>query len=111
MRRRAKSLRHLLTISERRLWNWLRNRSFSGYKFRRQVPIDNYVVDFFCAELKLVIEVDGRQHEMSDRDTQRTLRLRNLGIEVLRITNELLAKDSLHVEGMIREAIKKHARN
>src|SRR5437016_4832048 len=79
MRERAKALRKSLTVSEQRLWNWLRNRSFSGYKFRRQVPIDRYVVDFYCAELRLAIEVDGHHHETQWNDaydTQRTLHLR-----------------------------------
>ncbi|HEV8659207.1 MAG TPA: DUF559 domain-containing protein, partial [Thermoanaerobaculia bacterium] len=47
---------------EARLWSWLRNRRFGDYKFRRQHPIGNYVVDFYCRELKLVIELDGAKH-------------------------------------------------
>ena len=111
MRERAKHLRRSLTLSEQRLWNWLRNRSFSGYKFRRQVQIDCYVVDFYCAELRLVIEVDGHHHEfdVNEYDTQRTLHLRKRGIEVIRISNDALAKDSFEAEMIIRAAIEKHA--
>src|SRR5438067_3713299 len=99
MRERAKENRRTLTVSEQRLWKWLRNRSFSGYKFRRQVPIDHDVVDFYCAELKLVIEVDGHHDfEVSDYDTERTVRLRRHGIEVVRIANEVLARDSFTAE-------------
>jgi very-short-patch-repair endonuclease len=108
MRGRAKALRKSLTVSEQRLWNWLRNRSFSGYKFRRQVPIDRFVVDFYCAELRLAIEVDGRHHETEwngEYDTQRTLNLRTRGIEVVRVANKLLAKDALTAEVIIRDAI------
>jgi very-short-patch-repair endonuclease len=69
LRQRAKEMRRAPTRSENRLWSWLRDRRFDGYKFRRQYPIGRYVLDFYCAELKLAIEVDGRHHEepwMSD---------------------------------------------
>ena len=105
----AKELRRTLTISERRLWNWLRNRTFGGFKFRRQVPIGRYIVDFYCPQLKLVLEIDGAQHEtpwMSDYDSERTLFLRSRGIEVVRITNELIARDTLTVEDVISTAVK-----
>src|SRR5437868_1511278 len=113
MRERAKGLRRALTVSEQRLWKWLRNRSFSGYKFRRQVPIDRYVVDFYCAELKLVMEADGDQHdfEVSDYDTERTVRLRRHGIELVRIASEVLARDSFTAEIILRAAIEKRARH
>lgn len=62
MRDRARQLRKTLTLSEHRLWGWLRNRTFRGYKFRRQVAVGHYVLDFYCAALKLAIEVDGAQH-------------------------------------------------
>jgi len=54
MRDRARQLRHAPTVSEQRLWNWLRNRTFAGFKFRREEPIGPYVADFYCARLKLV---------------------------------------------------------
>jgi very-short-patch-repair endonuclease len=85
-----------MTISEQRLWNWLRNRTFGGFKFRRQTPIGRYVVDFYCAALKLAIEVDGQQHEtpwMAGYDDERTRYLESQGIEVVRIANKLLATD------------------
>ena len=96
------------TRSENRLWAWLRDRRFEGYKFRRQFPIDGYVLDFYCAELKLAIEADGRQHGqilMAQYDDQRLLALQERGIEVLRIPNELLIRDSPMVETIIRHAI------
>lgn len=97
-----------MTLSERRLWNWLRNRSFGRYKFRRQVPIGPYVLDFYCPALKLSIEVDGRQHEMDwmiDYDGARTTYLKREGIEVVRIPNALLARDSWMVEDIIQAAV------
>lgn len=108
MRDRARTLRRSKTLSERRLWNWLRNRTFAGAKFRRQVPVGPYVLDFFCPTLKLAIEADGRQHAsdwMVEYDGQRTAYLRSHGIEIVRIVNELLARDSLMVEEIIAAVI------
>jgi 5-methyltetrahydrofolate--homocysteine methyltransferase len=108
MRARAKALRREPTLSERRLWNWLRNRSFQGFKFRRQVPVANAVVDFFCAALMLAIEVDGQHHEtawMAEHDGSRTALLERRGIEVIRVSNELLARDPLTVEAILEDAI------
>jgi very-short-patch-repair endonuclease len=108
MRDRARQLRRTATVSEQRLWNWLRNRTFDRFKFRRQVAIGTYVVDFYCAQLKLAVEVDGHHHEtaeMSDYDSERSLFLRSRGIEVVRITNELLARDSWTAEDVIHAAI------
>jgi very-short-patch-repair endonuclease len=112
MRERAKQLRRTSTVSEQRLWNWFRNRSFDGFKFRRQVPIGAYVVDFYCARLRLAVEVDGQHHdtlEMSDYDSARSLFLQSRGIEVVRITNQLLACDSFMAEEVIRDAITRRA--
>ena len=96
------------TRSEDRLWNWLRDRRFTGFKFRRQHVIDRYIVDFYCAELKLVIEVDGKHHEtawMNEYDSERLNALRQLGIEVMRIPNELLIRDSQTAAQCIRTAV------
>ena len=104
----ARNLRRALTISEQRLWNWLRKRTFDGYKFRRQFPIAHYILDFYCAKLKLAIELDGRQHELDcvrEYDDERTGDLKALGICVLRIPNVLLATDPLIVEEQLRFAI------
>jgi len=108
MRERAKQLRKASTVSEQRLWNWLRNRSFGGFKFRRQVPVGGYVIDFYCPALKLAIEIDGRQHEtvwLADYDGVRTRDLRSRGIEIVRITNEQLVRYSMTVEAIILAAI------
>ena len=110
---RARQMRRALTQSERRLWNWLRNRTFGGYKFRRQVPIAGAIVDFYCAELELAIEVDGRQHQqiqIAERDEARSERLRLAGVRVVRIPNALLAKDPLMVEQQISYWVETSAR-
>ncbi len=95
------------TRGERRLWKWLRDRRFLGYKFRRQYPAAGYILDFYCAELNLAIELDGRHHAtgyMNEYDSNRAVALRKLGIEILRLPNELL-RDSALAEECIRVAI------
>jgi very-short-patch-repair endonuclease len=96
------------TGSEGRLWTWLRDRRFSGYKFRKQYPIGKYILDFYCAELRLAIEVDGQHHLstwVSEYDDQRYLELRARGIEVLQIPNILLIRDPRCVAECIQAAI------
>ena len=86
----ARKLRKNSTIQERRLWNILKNRQFNNLRFKRQVPIGNYVVDFLCPELKLIIEVDGGQHNEPyniDYDNRRTEYLENKGYTVIRFWN------------------------
>jgi 8-oxo-dGTP diphosphatase len=77
------------TPAEIRMWNEvLRMRSFENYKFLRQKPIDNYIVDFYCSELRLVIEIDGDSHaEAVEYDAVRTKELEALGLTVVRYTN------------------------
>ena len=85
----ARANRKTPTPAENLLWQKaLRNRQFHGHKFLRQKPIGPYVVDFYCAELKLVIEIDGDSHaEQFDYDVQRTAYLNCLGLRVLRYAN------------------------
>lgn len=96
----ARELRKNPTPSEKLLWGYLRKRQFRGYKFLRQKPFVHeqrqneryfYIADFYCAELKLVIEVDGKIHDFQKRyDYQRDLVLNGLGLKVLRVKNEEL---------------------
>ena len=84
-------VRHLRgnpTDAERLLWRHLRLRQMQGYKFRRQHPVDDYIVDFACVERKLAIELDGGQHaEKKDYDIHRTNILKAHGYQVLRFWN------------------------
>src|ERR1051326_621302 len=83
IRQNARSMRHEPTRPEWKLWRWLRNRRFGDYKFRRQYPIGRYVLDFYCHELKLALELDGSPHEFrSEYDERRTTELRGYGITV-----------------------------
>jgi very-short-patch-repair endonuclease len=84
----ARVLRHRSTKAEKLLWSKLRGRRFDGIKFKRQVPIANYVVDFVALDLKLIIEVDGGQHdERAAQDAERTRILQERGYHVIRFWN------------------------
>ena len=82
----ARNLRENQTDAEQILWLQLRNRCFLNYKFRRQFPIEPYIADFVCLELKLIVELDGSRH--SERaDIERTLFLNQRGFKVVRFWN------------------------
>ncbi|AMQ57498.1 endonuclease domain-containing protein [Algoriphagus sanaruensis] len=89
--RRAKELRKRMTSAEKVLWHFLKNKSVDGFKFRRQHPINKYIVDFYCHQIKLVIEVDGGIHdeiEQKEYDAGRTSALEEFGLKVIRFRNE-----------------------
>ena len=82
---KARTLRKDQTDVEQLLWKYLRNRQLYKYKFRRQFPIEPYVADFACLELKLIIELDGGQHaNRINYDDQRSLFLEQRGFKVIR---------------------------
>jgi very-short-patch-repair endonuclease len=85
----ARHLRKEMTQAEKRLWNRIRNNQL-GAKFRRQTPFDSYILDFFCVDKKLAIEIDGGQHyepEGKEKDAARDEYLKNQGVTVLRFSN------------------------
>jgi very-short-patch-repair endonuclease len=89
MRSRAIDLRRNSTKPEQALWSLLSRRKLSGLKFRRQHPIEPYIVDFYCASANLVIELDGESHEGRQLyDANREEHLTRIGLKVLRITND-----------------------
>jgi len=90
----ARSLRQHATDAERVLWQQLRGRRLGGYKFRRQMAIDPYIVDFVCLDAKIIVELDGGQHlEQQKQDQERTHYLESMGYRVLRFWNhEVLAE-------------------
>jgi very-short-patch-repair endonuclease len=85
--RLQRALRHNMTEAEKALWQRLRGKQLSGYKFRRQHPFGDFVLDFVCLEAKLVIEVDGGQHVESNADLVRDAALESAGFRVLRFWN------------------------
>jgi very-short-patch-repair endonuclease len=85
----ARRLRHDQTDAERKLWFRLRDRRLNGLKFRRQMPLKSYVVDFCCESARLVIESDGGQHaSRANQDAKRTAELESFGYVVLRFWND-----------------------
>lgn len=85
LKERARYLRKNSTFTEILLWKFLRNKQLLGYDFDRQRPIDNYIVDFYCKDLNLTIELDGESHHGNEnRDIWRDNRLRELGVKILR---------------------------
>lgn len=110
---RAKELRNNMTHTEMMMWGYLRTGPF-GCKFRRQHPLYNYIADFYCHSLKLVIEVDGSIHykeEVKKKDIKRENIIRSLGIEMLRFTNnEVLYKLDvviITINNFIRDSLTK----
>ena len=99
MKDRARSHRKNPTDAEKRLWSHLRRREIAGIRFRRQVSIGPYIVDFASHEAKLVIEVDGGQHDRgSAEERARTRRIQQDGFRVLRFWNsEVLG----NIEGVV----------
>jgi very-short-patch-repair endonuclease len=90
----ARHLRKTNTTAEDLLWQHLRNRKFRGLKFRRQVPMLNYTVDFLCSDAKLIIELDGNGHaDRPDYDAERTREIESQGYRVLRFSNEVVLND------------------
>ena len=94
--RYARRMRRKPTDAERKLWELLRDRRLGGFKFRRQVPIGDYVVDFFCERASLVVELDGGQHGEADAvlyDEERTRKLGEMRIRVLRFLSAEMLRD------------------
>ena len=103
---KAQDLRQRSTDAERALWMHLRNRQLAGCKFRRQVPIGEYIVDFVCLERKVVIEVDGGHHqEQVPYDTDRTTWLESQGFQVLRFWNHEVLTDMEAVQEALLVAL------
>jgi very-short-patch-repair endonuclease len=96
---RVHRLRQDMTEAERQVWQMLRSHQMNGYKFRRQVPIGRYIADFVCHEARLIVEIDGGQHDRSSpREAKRSGFLQNEGYRILRFwNNEVLAnRDGVH---------------
>ncbi|MEZ2146620.1 DUF559 domain-containing protein [Bradyrhizobium sp. DN5] len=97
LRQFAKNMRHEPTDAEAAMWRLLRDRRLSSYKFRRQVPFKNYVLDFVCFDKRLVIEIDGSQHAGSQRDAAREAALFAEGFSVARYWNNDVLQQSVSV--------------
>jgi very-short-patch-repair endonuclease len=99
-------LRHHQTRAERRLWLQLRNKRIANHRFRRQVSLDRYGVDFVCFSLRLIIEVDGPSHELTaGQDAVRTRRLGAQGYRIIRFSNEQVMRELDSVVETIRAVV------
>jgi len=96
----ARTLRKNSTLSEVILWNkLLKRKQLKGYQFLRQRSINNYIVDFFCKDLKLIIEIDGEIHRFQKgKDRERELDLKNLGYHIIRFKNREILDNLYNVE-------------
>jgi very-short-patch-repair endonuclease len=89
------------TRAENLLWQALRNRQLEGLKFRRQVPLDGYILDFVCFEAMLIVEVDGGQHSESMRDDIRDRHFEAKGFRIVRVWNDEVERNIDGVCGTI----------
>ena len=102
----ARKLRARATEAEDILWSLIRDRRLDGLKFRRQVPLLGYTVDFICVDRKLIVEIDGRQHRWeADYDAARTEEIERHGFKVVRFSNAEVVDDRDAVIAAIRRAI------
>lgn len=106
--RNARFLRANQTDAEARIWSHLRNRGLGNARFRRQIAIDPYIVDFICTDHMLIVEIDGGQHAYQiEYDERRTKFLENRGYRVLRFwNNEVLANTEGVLEAILAELVK-----
>jgi len=109
---RARQLRQVETWAEKLMWRWLRDRRFNGYKFRRQHPLGDFYLDFFCEEADLNIELDGSQHgfpAQRKHDLEREKYLASLGIKTLRFWNSHLRRNAQSIRDTIFYELQRRA--
>jgi very-short-patch-repair endonuclease len=111
----AKMLRNTMTYHENLLWEKLKGKQICGLRFRRQHPISFFIVDFYCHEARLVIEVDGEIHvDKIDYDDGRSAEMEKFGIKVIRFTNleveNIIEKVIRRIEAIVNERIKSTTR-
>ena len=98
----AKGMRHKPTDAEARMWKLLRDRRVASFKFRRQVPVESFILDFVCFEKRMVIEIDGSQHASSNRDIARETALMAEGFRITRYwNNDVLQQSSAVLEDIL----------
>ena len=110
LKSRRRELRNAPTPAERVLWRYLQRRQLEGAKFRRQQSIGWYVVDFFCVESNLAIELDGQSHYeilREDYEAERTKFLKSQGVEILRFENREVIENIEGVLETIRNALRR----
>ena len=102
IRKFAKTMRHEPTDAETAMWRLLRGRRLATFKFRPQVPFQNYILDFACFDQRFIIEIDGSQHADSDRDTTREAALIAEGFRIARYwNNDVLQRPTSVLEDIL----------
>ncbi len=104
----SRESRKNMTKAEKAFWHLVRNREICNLKFRRQQIIDGLIVDFFCSEARLIIEIDGPIHKKKEKieiDRQRSEIFKRRGLEELRFTNDEVLHDPEGVQRAIKEAV------
>jgi very-short-patch-repair endonuclease len=107
----ARQLRKNMTLSEILLWEHLKNKKMCGFDFDRQRPIDEFIVDFYCKELMLAVEIDGSAHDDEkswQKDQSRQRKLEQLGVKFLRFMDEDVKKNMEGVLTIIQQWIQTH---
>jgi very-short-patch-repair endonuclease len=105
----AKDLRRTMTLSEVLLWNELKQKKMLGFDFDRQKPLGNYIVDFYCKDLSLAIEVDGNTHYYRfEEDSARQKELEKSGVHFLRFDDKEVKKNISNVLRVIEEWVEKN---
>jgi very-short-patch-repair endonuclease len=110
--KRARRLRQSLSPPEVALWAALKGRQLDGYAFRRQHPVEPYILDFYCEAARLAVEVDGANHQMPDAiryDEQRDAFLRDQGIDVLRLSARIVLEDRSAALAAILDEVRRRA--
>jgi very-short-patch-repair endonuclease len=109
MKSRARALRNNSTLSEVLLWQQLKGRQMRGYDFHRQKPVNNYIVDFYCSELLLAIEIDGSSHDgRFDEDQKRQEIIERHGVSFLRFSDRSVKRELQSVLDAIAVWIDEH---
>ena len=106
LRERAKAMRSAPTAAEHRLWQIVRAKRFADFKFKRQVPIDHYIVDFVCLSRRLIVELDGSQHADNLHDVHRDEDLSLQGFQMLRFWNNELFENEDGVAERILDTLR-----
>jgi very-short-patch-repair endonuclease len=111
-RNRARQLRQAMTRAETLLWRYLKADRIDGFGFRRQVPLRNYIADFACLSVKLIVELDGESHDFEERqqaDQSRDAFFTSEGFHVLRFTNEQVLTNLEGIVEVIRQTASSRA--
>jgi very-short-patch-repair endonuclease len=111
LKQNSRDLRNNSTLAEILLWNQLKQKKMLGYQFMRQKPVGEYIVDFYCSKLHLVIEIDGESHrDQYERELARQQDLEKLGIHFLRFHDHDVKMDMRNVLGEIQNWIEQYRR-